>query len=40
MWKTKHEYYEGHDEKTDFSGTNGFLITIHFTGKAKAASAD
>jgi hypothetical protein len=40
MWKTKHEYYEGHGEKTDFSGTNGFLITIHFSGKAKSASAD
>src|SRR6266702_3677701 len=29
MWKTKHEYYEGHDEKTDFSGTNGFRITSY-----------
>jgi len=35
MWKSKHEMYEGHDQKFDYSGTNGFLITIHFTGTAK-----
>jgi hypothetical protein len=40
MWKSRHEYYEGYGEKIDFSGTNGFLITIHFSGQAKAASAD
>jgi hypothetical protein len=40
MWKTKHEYYEGHGQKIDFSGTNGFLITIHFSGQAKPAAAD
>lgn len=40
MWKTKHEYYDGHGEKIDFSGTNGFLITIHFSGQAKKAAAD
>jgi hypothetical protein len=34
MWKSKHETYEGHDQKFDYSGTNGFLITIHFTGTA------
>ncbi len=40
MWKSKHEYYEGHNHKIDYSGTNGFLITIHFSGQAKAAAAD
>ena len=35
MWKSKHEVYEGHDQKFDSSGTNGFLITIHYTGTAK-----
>jgi hypothetical protein len=35
MWKSKHEMYDGHDEKFDYSGSNGFLITIHFTGMAK-----
>lgn len=38
MWKTKREYYEGQGQKIDYSGTNGFLITIHFTGQAKASS--
>jgi hypothetical protein len=40
MWKTKHEYYEGQGQKIDYSGTNGFLITIHFSGQAKPASGD
>ncbi len=40
MWKSKREYYEGHDQKFDYSDTNGFLITIHFSGKAKSSSAD
>ena len=41
MWKSKHEMYEGQGQKFDYSGTNGFLITIHFSGNAKAAgSAD
>ena len=35
MWKSKTERYEGHDQKFDYSGTNGFLITVHFTGTAK-----
>ena len=35
MWKSKTERYEGHDQKFDYSGTNGFLITIHFTGNPK-----
>ncbi len=40
MWKTKHEYYEGQGQKFDYSGTNGFLITIHFSGQAKSSSGD
>jgi len=35
MWKSRHEMYEGHEQKFDYTGTNGFLITIHFTGTAK-----
>lgn len=35
MWKAKHEMYEGQGQKFDYSGTNGFLVTIHFTGAAK-----
>jgi hypothetical protein len=35
MWKSQREMYEGHDQKFDYSGTNGFLITVHFTGAAK-----
>jgi hypothetical protein len=40
MWKSKHEAFEGHDHKFAYDGTNGFLITVHFSGKAKPASAD
>ena len=40
MWKNKHEAYEGHDHKFSYDGTNGFLITIHFSGMTKPASAD
>src|SRR5713226_8936090 len=40
MWKSKHEYFEGYGHKVDYSGTNGFLITVHFSGKAKTAAAD
>ena len=35
MWKSRHEAYEGHDQKFDYSGTNGFLITIHYSGSAR-----
>ena len=35
MWKSRHEAYEGMGQKFDYSGTNGFLITIHFSGTAK-----
>jgi hypothetical protein len=40
MWKNKHEAFEGDGHKFSYDGTNGFLITIHFSGKAKSASAD
>ncbi len=40
MWKSKRNYYEGHDQKTEFSGTNGFLIKINFSGQAKKSAAD
>lgn len=40
MWKSKHESYEGHGKKFDYSGTNGFLITITYSGSAKAAGSD
>ena len=39
IWKAKRNYYEGHDKKTETSGTNGFLITINFSGQAKQASS-
>jgi hypothetical protein len=39
MWKSKHEAFEGQGQKFSYSGTNGFLITIHFTGQAKTATA-
>jgi hypothetical protein len=39
MWKSKSERYEGQGQKFDYSGTNGFLITIHYSGEAKAAAA-
>jgi len=40
MWKSKHEAFDGHGHSFSYDGTNGFLITIHFSGKAKAAAAD
>jgi hypothetical protein len=36
MWKSRHEAYEGLGQKFDYSGTNGFFITIHFSGTPKA----
>lgn len=35
MWKTKREMYEGQGQKFEYSGTNGFLITIHYSGTPK-----
>jgi hypothetical protein len=40
MWRNKHEAFEGHGHNFSYDGTNGFLITIHFSGQAKAAAAD
>ena len=39
MWKSKHEEFEGKDHKFSYNGTNGFLITIHFSGQAKTTAA-
>ncbi len=39
MWKNRRHYYLGHGKKLDYSGTNGFLVTIHFYGNAKAVAA-
>jgi hypothetical protein len=39
MWKSKHEAFEGDGHKFSYDGTNGFLITIHYSGMAKAAKA-
>ncbi|HEV7511924.1 MAG TPA: DUF1326 domain-containing protein [Candidatus Acidoferrum sp.] len=40
MWKSQHEAFEGDGHKFSYDGTNGFLITIHFSGLAKSAAAD
>jgi hypothetical protein len=40
MWNSKHEEFDGKDHKFSYDGTNGFLITIHFSGMAKATPAD
>jgi len=40
MWKSKHEAFEGDGHKFSYDGTNGFLITIHYSGMAKTAAAD
>ena len=40
MWKSKQEAFEGDGHKFSYAGTNGFLITIHYSGMAKAAAAD
>jgi len=40
MWKSKHEAFEGQGHKFSYDGSNGFLITIHFSGQAKKAAGD
>jgi hypothetical protein len=40
MWKTNEEKYSGQGHDFDYKGTNGFLITITFSGKATAHAAD
>ncbi len=37
MWKSKQEDFDGKGHKFSYEGTNGFLITIHFSGLAKTA---
>jgi hypothetical protein len=40
MWKSKREAYSGQGHDFDYKGTNGFLITIEFSGKASAHTGD
>jgi hypothetical protein len=40
MWKSKHEAFEGDGHKFSYDDTNGFLITIHYSGSAKSVAAD
>jgi hypothetical protein len=40
MWKTNVEKYSGQGHDFEYKGTNGFLITIQFSGKANPKSAD
>ena len=40
LWKSQHEAFEGDGHKFSYDGTNGFLITIHFSGVAKSAATD
>lgn len=35
MWKSKTESFDGKGHKFSYEGTNGFLITIHFSGQAQ-----
>jgi hypothetical protein len=40
MWKSMDGAFEGDGHQFDYAGTNGFLISIHFSGAAKSAAAD
>lgn len=40
MWRSKREAYSGQGHDFDYKGTNGFLITIEFSGKASASTGD
>jgi hypothetical protein len=40
LWKNKRHHYNHFGKKFEYSGTNGFLITINHSGKAKAATAE
>jgi hypothetical protein len=40
MWKNRRHYYNHFGKKFEHKGTNGFLITIAFSGQAKPAAAD
>jgi hypothetical protein len=39
MWKSKQESFDGKGHKFSYEGTNGFLITIHFSGQVQAKAA-
>ena len=39
MWKSKQEGFDGKGHKFSYEGTNGFLITIHFSGQAQTKAA-
>lgn len=39
MWKSKQESFDGKGHKFSYEGTNGFLITIHFSGQAQKQAA-
>jgi len=39
MWKSQQESFDGKGHKFSYQGTNGFLITIHFSGQAQAKAA-
>jgi len=39
MWKSKQESFDGKGHKFSYEGTNGFLITIHFSGQAQTKAA-
>lgn len=40
MWKNRRHYYNHFGKQFEHKGTNGFLITINFSGQAKAKAAD
>jgi len=40
MWKTRQHHYNHFGKKFEYKGSNGFLITIHFSGQATQAAAD
>lgn len=40
MWKNRRHYYNHFGKKFEYKGTNGFLITINFSGQAKQKAAD
>ena len=40
MWRSAREAYAGQGHDFDYKGTNGFLITIEFSGKASPHAGD
>jgi hypothetical protein len=39
MWKSQRESFDGKGHKFSYEGTNGFLVTIHFSGQAQTKAA-